>query len=190
VRVRDETKRRAILSGALGLVEQYGLAGLSIDAVAKAAGVGTGTVYVYFANKEALLNALYVEAKCELSREIFEGTGPGVAVKPAFERMCVAYLRYVATHRADVVFIHQFCNSPYVFEPSKEMAGRALAPLVELLERAKAEGLLKGLPVPLMITFLQGTLTEMAAYVASEPKKQQEQRHLEVARLCWDALKE
>ncbi len=190
MRVRDSAKREAILSGALSVVERQGLAGLSIDSVAKAAGVATGTVYVYFENKEALLNALYVEVKAELGRRVFLGSEAGIATKPAFERMCVAYLRYVATHSAELVFMHQFHNSPYILEHSRKATSGTLLPLHQLLERAQAERLLKDLPLPLMIAFLQGTLREMAAYVAAEPARRRAARELEVARLCWDALKD
>jgi AcrR family transcriptional regulator len=189
MRLLDDTKRQAILTGALRILDRRGLAGLSMDAVAKAAGVATGTIYLYFENKEALLNALYVDVKAELSRQVFSAASPTAALRPAFEQMCVAYLEYVTAHRADLVFMREFPNSPHLLEESRARTSGTLAPLVELLERAQAEGLLKSLPVPFMVAFLQGTLTEMAAYIGADPEEAQEQR-VEVARLCWDALKD
>jgi AcrR family transcriptional regulator len=186
VRTRDETKERRILASTLELVEQQGLSGLSMEAVAKAAGVAIGTVYIYFDSKEALLNALYLRTKRELSGKIFEGTAEGEPVKPAFQRMCIAYMRYVAAHRAEMVFMHQLRNSPFILEQTKELGEQAGAPLLRLLERAKKEGLLKDLPIPLMIAFLQATLTELASYGAPGSR---EQTYREVARLVWDALK-
>jgi hypothetical protein len=85
--------------------------------------------------------------------------------------------------------MREFPNSPHLLEESRARTSGTLAPLVELLERAQAEGLLKNLPVPFMVAFLQGTLTEMAAHIGADPEGAQEQR-VDVARLCWDALKD
>lgn len=189
MRQRDEAKRRAILDGTLSVVGRQGLAGLSMEAVAKAAGVAIGTVYIYFDNKEALLNALYLETKLEVSRAIFEGASEGEPVRRAFERMCIGYMRYVAAHRAEVVLMAQLQNSPFLFEQTRERSQKTSEPLIHLLERAKREGLLKDMATPLMIAFLHATLAELAGFVAAEPKRSIPDRHAEIARMCWDALK-
>lgn len=189
MRQRDEAKERRILEGTLEVVQRQGLAGLSMEAVAKAAGVAIGTVYIYFESKEALLNALYLDTKRAFARTVLEGAEEGEPVRPAFMRMCVAYLRWVAENRAAMLFLHQFRNSPYLHEQTLEATSRTMEPLHALLERGKAEGLLKDLPTPLMVTFIAGTLAELAAYVQTEPRKLHAERHALVARLAWDALK-
>ena len=131
MRLLDDTKRQAILTGALRVLDRHGLAGLSMDAVAKAAGVATGTIYLYFENKDALLNALYVDVKAELSRQVFSAASPTAALRPAFEQMCVAYLEYVTAHRADLVFMREFPNSPHLLEESRARTSGTLAPLVD-----------------------------------------------------------
>ena len=189
VRRRDEEKERRILAGTLALVAQQGLAGLSMEAVARAAGVAIGTVYIYFESKEALLNALYLETKRAFSREVLGEVGVSGPVRPTFERMCVAYMKYVSAHRAEMLFMQQFRNSPFVLEQTLAASEDAAAPLVALLERGKAEGLLKDVPTPLMLAFLQATLAELTAYVGNEPTRQHRERYAQIARLAWDALK-
>ena len=51
MRQRDETKAQQILAATLDEVREVGLTGLSVEAVARRAGVATGTVYIYFKNK-------------------------------------------------------------------------------------------------------------------------------------------
>ena len=51
VKPRDEAKARDILAATLHEIEHVGLAGLSMEAVARRAGVATGTVYIYYKNK-------------------------------------------------------------------------------------------------------------------------------------------
>lgn len=53
-----EERRRAILDAALAVFSQKGFAGARIEDIARSAGVGKGTVYLYFSDKEALFRAL------------------------------------------------------------------------------------------------------------------------------------
>src|SRR6478752_4873015 len=55
---RSEETVAAILEGAAQVLEAGGLAGFTTNAVAERAGVSIGTLYQYFADKQALLRAL------------------------------------------------------------------------------------------------------------------------------------
>jgi AcrR family transcriptional regulator len=61
-----DDKRRIILDAALVAFAARGYHGTAVPEVADAAGVGTGTLYRYFANKEALVNEVYRDAKLRL----------------------------------------------------------------------------------------------------------------------------
>src|SRR5687767_8065695 len=58
-----DDKREAIMAAALELFEERGFHGTAVPLVAERAGVGAGTLYRYFENKEALVNALYQKWK-------------------------------------------------------------------------------------------------------------------------------
>src|SRR5688500_1178274 len=66
-------KRRQILDAALVLFAERGYHGTAVPLVASAAGVGTGTIYHYFASKEVLVNAVFRDAKERLRRTLFDG---------------------------------------------------------------------------------------------------------------------
>jgi AcrR family transcriptional regulator len=187
VKPRDEAKARDILAATLKEIEHVGLAGLSMEAVARRAGVATGTVYIYFKNKDALVDALYLATKTELASLVFRDEG--LPVRVAFSRMCVAFLEYLIDHRAEVVFMGQVANSPYLTPKTRAAAAVGVRPITDLLERGKRELLLKDLETDLMLAFLQGTLREMAAAVAGTPRAERGRRLEQIAGLCWDALK-
>ena len=63
---RADEKRNAILAAALALFAERGFHGSSVPDLAKRAGVGTGTIYRYFENKEGLVNVLYQHWKLRL----------------------------------------------------------------------------------------------------------------------------
>ena len=69
----DRVARRGdILAAGRGVLERDGYAGLGMRAVADRAGVSPGTLYTYFASKEALFAALYTERLEALERELRE----------------------------------------------------------------------------------------------------------------------
>lgn len=68
----DPEKRKKILEGAREVFFAQGFAGASMDAIARAAGVSKGTLYVYFENKETLYAALIEERRGKLPEALFE----------------------------------------------------------------------------------------------------------------------
>ena len=64
---QDSEKRRQILDGAREVFRAKGYEGASMDAIAKAAGVSKGTLYVYFTNKDELFERLITDEKQELA---------------------------------------------------------------------------------------------------------------------------
>ena len=68
-----DDKRRIILDAALEVFANRGYHGTAVPEVAEAAGVGTGTLYRYFANKEALVNEVYRDAKQRLRSALLTG---------------------------------------------------------------------------------------------------------------------
>src|SRR5260370_10530690 len=64
-RVKSPEKRTAILEAAVHEIAEVGL-GAPTAKIARRAGVAAGTLFTYFANKEELLNQLYLELKGEV----------------------------------------------------------------------------------------------------------------------------
>jgi AcrR family transcriptional regulator len=66
MRLRDENKRKLIVQTAIRLFSEQPFHRVRLDDVAEAAGVGKGTVYIYFKNKEELYYSLVYEGLAEL----------------------------------------------------------------------------------------------------------------------------
>lgn len=67
----EPAKRRQILEGAREVFRGAGFDGASMGAIAKAAGVSKGTLYVYFDSKEALFEALTLAERSDLAEALF-----------------------------------------------------------------------------------------------------------------------
>jgi AcrR family transcriptional regulator len=71
VREEDSSKRRQILEGARNVFMNLGFDGGSMGEIARAAGVSKGTLYVYFADKSALFEAIVEEETLEQGKLTF-----------------------------------------------------------------------------------------------------------------------
>jgi len=70
MRLRDENKRRLIVQTAARLFSEQPFHKVRLDDVADAAGVGKGTVYIYFKNKEELYYSLVFDGFIELVQKV------------------------------------------------------------------------------------------------------------------------
>jgi AcrR family transcriptional regulator len=137
LRADAERNRRRILDAARATFAEHGL-DVGVDAIARAAGVGTGTVYRRFPTKEQLLRAILedrVDALVEQLEEIARIDDPWDAFAAAAERFASA----IAHDRAFFQLFQQ-TNQPLVGEASKLRMLEALAPI---LHRAQAAGVVR-----------------------------------------------
>jgi TetR/AcrR family transcriptional repressor of mexJK operon len=104
-RPKDMEKHAAILDAAMQLFPSRGYDGVSVDAIAQAAGVSKLTVYSHFADKETLFGAA-VTACCEqmLPHRLFEPV-PGLDVGEALARIGRAFTDLMLDERA--VLLHR-----------------------------------------------------------------------------------
>ncbi len=94
----DSLKNRERLLAAAAEVFRAGAAGASLEAVARRAGVGIGTLYRHFPTREALFEAVYrreVDQLAELARTLAETEEPVAALR----RWLHAGVGMVATKR-------------------------------------------------------------------------------------------
>src|SRR5262245_65185989 len=67
----DSSKRRQIMDGARKVFLDLGFDGASMGEIARAAGVSKGTLYVYFADKCALFEAILEEEALQHGQVVF-----------------------------------------------------------------------------------------------------------------------
>jgi AcrR family transcriptional regulator len=164
---RDAERNRAlILEAAREAFAERGL-GVTLDEVARRAGVGVGTVYRRFADKEALVEALFeerVRAIVELGHAALAEEDPWDGVVRWVEGM----LGLVAADRG----LHDVLTSTaYGRERVAEARGQ-IAPLaIRIVERAQEAGRLRADfsagDVPMLI-FMIGRLAEYTHGVAPD----------------------
>jgi AcrR family transcriptional regulator len=98
----DAARNRVrILAAAAELVEQHGIDGVSMDDVARAACVGTGTLYRRFGDRAGLALALLDEHTREFQNQLIAGPpplGPGVAAAERLAAFGEGYIDLLERH--------------------------------------------------------------------------------------------
>jgi AcrR family transcriptional regulator len=94
----DSSKRRQILDGASKVFMDLGFDGASMGEIARAAGVSKGTLYVYFADKNRLFEAIVEEETIEQSKIAFN-FDPGRDVPTTLREFGQAYIQLLCRPR-------------------------------------------------------------------------------------------
>jgi AcrR family transcriptional regulator len=160
LRADAERNRQRLLAAAKDLFATRGL-DVTLDEVARHAGVGTGTAYRRFPNKDALIDALMVDRIGEIAAiatECLEEPDPWVGLTSYFDRA-------LALQAADRGLKEVLFSSGRGRERSNH-ARRAIAPVVtKLVRRAKEAGMVRDdldtSDVPL-INFMLNTIVDFS----------------------------
>jgi AcrR family transcriptional regulator len=164
VRQKDDQKIDLFFNSTLALVSRVGLVGLTIPGIAKHAGVATGTLYLYFKNKEDLIQALFKDVKKHFSANIFVGYHRGMSVETGLRIIWENSLRYSVSHYSQQIFFEQYNISPYRKEQkAMDLADAAMEPFMELVTRGQRESQLKPDREFLIPQFFFGFVQQIAA---------------------------
>ena len=178
--------RAALVRDALRLlVAERGLHGASMSAVAKHAGVATGTAYVYYASKDALVLAAYRETKAELGAAATAELSDAMAPAERFGHVWLSIYRYLAAHPEHARFLLAVDHSPY----RAALHAAVLAgddPLVA--EAARPELVAKLRPFPLEVIWELGLSPAVRLAAVAPELALDEQQLAEVAKACWRAV--
>ena len=93
----SEEKRMSLLAAATRVIAEQGLSA-STAGMAKLAGVAEGTLFTYFANKDALLGDVYVYLKSDLAAAMMAGYPAQAAVRIRAQHVWNGYLDWSVRH--------------------------------------------------------------------------------------------
>ena len=99
-RPKDMEKRTAVLEAAMLLFPSRGYDGVSMDAIAQAAGVSKLTVYSHFADKEGLFAAAVTECCAQLLPHRLFVPDPGLPVSEALFQIARPFVDLMMDERA------------------------------------------------------------------------------------------
>lgn len=178
-----------IFQSALGLVKEKGLAGITMCEIAKEAGMATGTLYIYFKNKEELINILFAECRKASIKNYFRNYDAGLPFEEGFRIVWMNMLRFRIENFEEVVFMDQCYHSPFVNKCTIEMTNQMIQPLMKLIERGRKEKLFKDLDNFSLLIFMIGSIHESVKNAHYSNKSLNKKAIEAMYTMCWDGMK-
>ncbi len=140
MRPKDESKETAIREAALEMIVTEGFKGTSMQKLAKKANVSPATIYLYFENREDLLNKVYFDVRQKTHTAALVGFDPGMSFREGLKVLWLNRYRYFVEHPLHFFFLEQFLNSPFI-EAAARMEDKTLKrPLQEFAANAFKRG--------------------------------------------------
>jgi len=178
-------KREDILKSALKLFVEQGEQGTSMKWIAKEARCGIGTMYNYFESKEELINVLYLENKTKLFTSILNKHDLTEPVKQQFNLAWLNYIDYSISNPLEAGFLQLFSHSPKISEQITDKVNELIAPLLDIFEKGKEEGIIKNQDALHLMIFTYGAITSSVFYNTNISNKNKK----DLVLLAWDAIK-
>ncbi len=182
-------KRSALLKATLLLINNGGIQEASMAKIAKEANVSPATIYLYFENKQDLVNQLYIEVKTNFTSKAFQGYDSESPVKRSFEQIWFNMSAFKLNQKEEASFLSQCDNTPLIDEKTLREGLILLQPLFDLWLRGQKEGIIKDISPFLLYAY---TIYPMAFLMNMQKRElyQLDDAVLKVAfQAAWDSIK-
>lgn len=183
-----ENKYDAILDAALELFVERGFYGTAVPLVSERAGVAAGTIYHYFASKEALVNALFRHWKEAIAQTVYTAFPATAPPREQFRAIWMQMAGFAVANPKAFAFLELHHHQPYLDKASLALDQRLKSFGVAFVTAAQNAGIAKPLEPMLLMELIFGAFNGMfRAYVEGRiTLDDQAIRAAEAA--CWDAV--
>jgi AcrR family transcriptional regulator len=189
-------KKTAILEASLELIAANGFHGAPTSKIAQKAGVGVGSIYRYFKDKEELIHEVFRHVAGEMSKAILKDHNHDAPLREQYILLSSKSLQYLIEHPKVFAFNEQYFNSPYGLSHRRETllvdeagAKQIQHPLRNLLEKAKAQQIIKDLPLPALEALMLGPIVFLLRDICSGLIEMDADTVGRTIEACWDAVK-
>lgn len=185
-------KRDEIVRAALELIAEHGFHGAPMAMIADKAGVGAGTIYRYFENKDVLIAELYRDLEERIFPAIQDGYPQQKTIRERFLHLGTALLRYFIENPLDFRYLEQFHNSPYGVEHRRDkLLGEKEGCDVfrELFEEGISQHVIKDFPLVILFALSFGPLLAVARDHILGFVTLDQALITWIIEACWDGIK-
>ena len=141
-------KRQAILDATLKLLASCGFHGFSMKQLAKEAGVATGTIYLYFEDRDTLIAELHQRIIDTFASVAFVNVDQNAPIKQQYQTICSNVWHFCMDHRCVTLSKGQFDHLPIEVLKSQrhDLWHNQLSDLNQLYEQGQQKNIIKSLP--------------------------------------------
>jgi len=181
-------KRNALIKATIELVNNNGFHATPMSKIAKIANVSPATIYLYFENKQDLVNKTYIEVKAVYTAYAFTTYETNASVEVGFETIWKRIAEFKLNESEYAMFLAQCDNTPMIDESSRQEGIKHFQPLLDLMERGKKEGIIKPISDYLLYAY---AINPLSFLMMSQQRGafQLNEKHIEEAyQSAWDSI--
>lgn len=182
-------KRNALVKATISLVNNNGFHATPMSKIAKMANVSPATIYIYFENKQDLVNKTYIEVKEKYTNYAFDTYDASMSVESGFELIWRRIADFKLLECKNAMFLAQCDNTPMIDEASRQEGIKHLQPLLDLWMRGKNEGIIKPMSDYLLYAY---SINPLSFLMMSEKRGafKLDKTHLEEAyQSAWNSIR-
>jgi AcrR family transcriptional regulator len=182
-------KRNALIKATIDLVNNSGFHATPMSKIAKMANVSPATIYLYFENKQDLVNKTYIDVKTLYTAYAFATYDSNTTVEVGFETIWKRIADFKLKECESALFLAQCDNTPMIDEVSRQEGIKHLQPLLDLWERGKKEGIIKPISDYLLYAY---AINPLSFLTMSQQRGafQLDDAHIEDAyQAAWNSIK-
>lgn len=185
-------KRTEIMTVAMELLAENGFHRVPMSMIAARANVAVGTIYLYFAGKDELINELFKELENKIVGALREGFPTAGPIRERFLYLTGKILRFLIDNPLSFRYIEQYMNSPYGISMRRDKLLDKTGHndlFLALFEEAIAEHVVKDIPVIALFSLTIAPLIflvrdHILGFVILD-----ETLIRQTTEACWDAVK-
>ena len=181
-------KRQLILQAALTLFAERGFHSSPTSAIAAAAGIGVGTIYRYFKDKDSLIHELFQELHQRYHQQIMAAHDPAAPLPRRFRQAFGALLRLFIAQPAEFRFMELYYYSPYATSADSRFP-RNEGVIYAILEEVKSRGLARDVPMQVLEAMAWGPVVALAKEHSNRNLVVTEEIISLTIQAAWDALR-
>jgi len=166
--------------------------------IAKSAGVGEGTIYRHFKNKDELISTAALYTAGLLFGPAQQNFNQEASIETQFIQFCRDFLSTGLQLPLHHAFMEQYINSPSGIDYRKKTIETVLNnqnfkpimyPMNRILMGGKDQGIIKDFPLQMLIALAMGPLMFILKHSAQGFIELDNELTTRLAESCWDALR-
>lgn len=167
-RQKSEDKRAAIMAAATRVIVRQGLSAPTL-AIAKEAGIASGSLFTYFPTKVELFNQLFLELKLGMATATLQSLPARSPLREVFAALWTNWMRWAIAEPEQRRAIALLAVSDDITPATRDRAHQTMGHLAALVEQARRNGPLRDAPFALVIGLLNAVADTTMDFMLKDP---------------------
>jgi|SRR5690606_18433157 len=164
MRTRDIEKEELVRQKTIELIADYGFEGFSINKLAKECKISVATIYIYYKDKEDLINKIALEQAQLKAEAMLKDFDPDSSLEEGIRQQWINRFEYIKTHPNDNKFYEQLRSSAYYETFLKHMVSKISPVFGKFLSNLRERGEMEEMNLEVYWAITFGPLYSLAKF--------------------------